>query len=193
MRTTALLLALTGLGGTAAAQPNPAVRTMAVSASAPQVCAVQAPQLSAGAQVNFRGLTGSTLQIDRLVDPTTLSTNAASAEVTLNAVCNYPHRLTIHTQNNGLWQSSPSGAGATGFGNAVPYSASLTWGTQTIRLEADASTRRMGEKTATIDLPTSGAIKVKLDIQPGTSNGGQNAPLLAGFYADTLRVTVEPQ
>jgi hypothetical protein len=194
MRTAPLLLLTFLASGTAGAQGLTSTRAMSVNASAPQVCAVQAPQLAGGAQVNFRGLNGTTLQIDRLVDPTTLSTSAASVEVDFEAVCNYPHRLTIETQNNGLWQTSERAASpASGFGYAVPYTATVRWGLKNLQLDADAKVRRIADRTMTIDEPAAGTIFLRLEIQPGASNGGQNAPLLAGYYGDTLRVTVEPQ
>jgi hypothetical protein len=187
-----LLAALTP--GMAVAQGTTSTRTMGVSANAPQVCAVQAPQLAAGAQVNFRGLNGTTLQIDRLVDPTTLSTNAASVEIAFEAVCNYPHRITIETRNNGLWQTSERPATpASGFGYAVPYTATVRWGASNLQLNADAKVRRIQDRSLRIDQPSSGSILLRLEIQPGASNGSQNAPLLAGYYGDTLSLTVEPQ
>jgi hypothetical protein len=189
-----LLLAALGASSAAAAQDSATTRTMAVNASAPEVCAVQAPQLSGAAQVNFRSVNGTALQIERLVDPETLSTEAASVELSLAAVCNYPHRLTIETQNNGLWQTSGQGVTPTpGFGNAVPYTATVHWGAEYLQLQADAKSRRMTERSVLVDRPTSGSIVLRLEIQPGASNDRQNAPLIAGYYGDTLRVTVEPQ
>ena len=195
MRPRTLILAAALVPTVAAGQASEiATRSIAVNASAPQVCAVQEPELSSGAQVNFRGLNGTTLQIDRLVDPATLSTNAASVEISLAAVCNYPHRVVIESQNNGLWPTSGVvAAQPDGFGTAVPYRASVTWGIENVRLEADASVRRLGEASVRVDHAASGTILLRLEIQPGASNERQNAPLLAGYYGDTLRVTVEPQ
>lgn len=176
------------------AQSQQAVKTMPVIANAPQVCAVQEPQIASGRQVNFRGLNGSTLQIDRLVDPVTLSTNAASAEIRFEAVCNYPHHLIIETQNNGLWQTSERpGRPAEGFGHAIPYRATLSWGSENVRLDADAKVRRINDRSIFIAHATSGDISLRLEIDPGATNERANAPLLAGYYGDTLRVTVEPQ
>ena len=101
-------------------------RVMGVTASAPPVCALQEPRLAGGGQINFKGLNGNTLQIDRMVDPATLAANSASANVAFEAVCNYPHRIKIETQNNGLWQTSErSPAPPEGFAYAVPYSATI--------------------------------------------------------------------
>lgn len=189
------LLLLCALAATpAAAQQDKAVRSFAVNGYAPQVCAVQPPRLAPGTQVNFVGLNGSTLRIDHLVDPTTLSTSAASIEIGLDAVCNYPHRIVLETQNNGLYQTNERPAAPPpGFGHAIPYSATMAWGMENLRLVADATIRRIAERSLSVNHPAAGTILLRLEIQPGASNERQNAPLLAGYYSDTLRVIVEPQ
>ena|SRR5829696_5790856 len=172
----------------------PVTRTVPVIASAPAVCSIQEPELTGGGQINFRGLNGNTLQIDHLVDPATLGTAGASANVRFDAVCNYPHRIKVEAQNNGLWQTSErSPVPAPGFAYAVPYSATIDWGLEHGRLDADAKVRRIAERSITVNRPTSGEIILRLEIEAGASNVQANAPLLAGFYGDTLRITLEPQ
>ena len=182
------------MAGAASAQ-TVSSKTMAVQGSAPQVCAVQSPTVAAtGALVNFRGLNGTTLQIDQLTDPQTLATRAASVNISFSAVCNYPHRITLESLNNGLWRNASGGAGApTGFADGVPYTATLNWGDVVQRFEVNASSRRFSQFFVLVDKATAGAILLRLDIQSGASNLRANAPLIAGTYQDTLRVTVEPQ
>ena len=195
MRKSALLanLALASVwAGSAAAQPAPL--NLTVDGSAPQVCAVQNPVLAPGALINFRGLSGNTLQIDQLADTRTLATLAAAADVSFTAVCNYPHRIILESQNNGLWRGGAAGSAApSGFADGVPYTASLTWGPTTNSFFVDATSRRISQLSTAIGQPTSGEIKIHLAIQAGASNLTANAPLIAGIYSDTLRVTVEPQ
>jgi hypothetical protein len=189
-----MLLAAASLPASAAAQVAPVTRSVPVTASAPAVCAIREPALAAGGQVNFLGLNGNTLQIDRLVDPATLAAAAASVDVTFDAVCNYPHRIRVEAQNNGLWRTSERPpAPPPGFAYAVPYRATIDWGLEHGRLEADAKVRRIAERSVIVDRPTSGEIKLRLEIEAGASNVQANAPLLAGFYGDTLRITLEPQ
>jgi hypothetical protein len=169
-------------------------QAMPVVAHAPQICAVEQPQLTGGAHVNFRGLNGSTLQIDQLVDPATLAIRAASVNVKFAAVCNYPHRVSIETQNNGLWQTSErSAVPAPGFAYAIPYRATIDWGSAHGELQADAKTRKINDRSLLVGEPSAGDIVLRLEIEAGASNIQANAPLLAGFYGDTLRVIVEPQ
>jgi hypothetical protein len=109
-------------------------------------------------------------------------------------VCNYPHRLRLESQNNGLWPTlQRTQPPAPGFGSAVPYRATVMWGVVNGVLNADAQARRVNDQQFNIDLPTAGEIDLKLNIAPGASNARDNAPLLAGDYADTMRIFVEPR
>lgn len=169
-------------------------RTFEVTGSAPQVCAVAQPRLTTASMINIRNLTGDSLQIDRLVDPRTLSTNGASAEVSFDAVCTVPHRIVLESRGNGLWRNDASGSGrSTGFADGVPYSAEISWGGVRERFEATAVSRGRNSRTTDVADATVGEMKLALSIQPGASNGALNAPLLAGVYSDTLTITLEPQ
>ena len=190
----ALVLAALALPAAAQAQSNSVTSSFAVNASVPGACSVGGPQLAAGRQINFRGLNGTTLQIDQMVDPTTLSTNAASVEVRFEAICTFPHRLKVETQNNGLWPTSERGAQTpVGFGNAVPYRATATWGDRQVTLSADAGVRRIAENSVFVPGAGLGDILLRLEIEPGATNSQANAPLLAGVYGDTIRITLEPE
>jgi hypothetical protein len=191
-------LILAGLALPAAAahaqSSNSVASNFGVTGSVPGACAVGPPLLAAGRQVNFRGLNGTTLQIDEMVNPATLSTNAASVEVRFEAVCTFPHRLRVETQNNGLWQTIERGATAPeGFGNAVPYRADVRWADTNLRLNADAGVRRIADNSVFVDGAGIGDLLLRLEIDAGATNEHANAPLLAGTYGDTLRITLEPQ
>ena len=178
--------------GAASAQATPLDFT--VDGSAPRVCAVQNPVLAPGALINFRGLSGNALQIDQLADSRTFATLSAAADVSFAAVCNYPHRIILESQNNGLWRGGAIGSAVpTGFADGVPYTASLTWGPVSNSFFVDATSRRISHLSTAVGQPTAGEIKIHLAIQAGASNLTANAPLIAGIYSDTLRVTVEPQ
>lgn len=190
----ALILAGLLLPAAAHAQGTNATSNFTVNATVPGTCAVGAPLLAAGRQVNFRGLNGTTLQIDELVDRTTLSTNAASVEVRFEAICTFPHRLKLETQNNGLWQTSERSGVAPpeGFGTAVPYRADVSWADENLRLNADAGVRRIADNSVFVPGAGLGQILLRLEIDAGATNERANAPLLAGTYGDTLRITLEP-
>jgi hypothetical protein len=188
--TTLGLLATLSFSGAAAAQTTQAFE---VVATIPSVCALEAPALAGGGATNFRGLNGTTLEVDQLVDPRTLAARAASARVSFAAVCSFPHTLVMESDSNGLWRAAAGAGVPPGFADAVPYLAELTWGPVRGRLTADAISRRTNQLNIAVDEAVAGEIIVDLDIQPGASNATANAPLIAGAYQDTIRITLEPQ
>lgn len=193
--TTATAVALLLIGQAARAQTSgDNTRDMVVRGRVPQVCALASPTLASGSLNNFRTLTGSSLEVDQLTDPVTLSTRAASARISFAAICNFAHQIVLESRNNGLWRSELGLTPApTGFSDAVPYTATLEWGPINTSLQADASDRRIRDRTQAVDQPVAGDIVLRLDIQPGATNLQTNAPLVSGVYRDTLRLTVEPQ
>jgi hypothetical protein len=165
MRSAPLLLLVAGLPSAASAQSDSGTANLLVGGTVPVACAVGAPAAVAGRQLNFRGLNGSALQIDRLVDPVTLSTAAASIELRFESVCNLSHRLRVETQNNGLWQTVERGdTGADGFATAIPYRARLSWADRDLALNADAVSRRIAETSMLVDGAAVGDIRLRLDM-----------------------------
>lgn len=194
MRALMFSLLLAAAAGPVLAQTAPAnSRTFPVTGSVPQVCNIGQPVQGDQAPVNFQGLQGNGLAIQQLVDPTTLQSRAASVEIQFAGTCNYPHRLVIESQNNGLWRNTLGAAPAAGFSSSVPYSVTVNWGDQNQRFDVDAATRDVRNIEMLSDA-AAGDVSLRLEIQQGASGGGpNNAPLLAGAYSDTLRVTLEPQ
>lgn len=165
-----------------------------VTGNAPQVCAMQSGRIETGALVNFLGIDGDTLQIAELTDKRTLAARAASATISIAAVCNFPHRVRIESQNNGLWPTDGRmSTTAQGFAYALPYRARIDWGATSGDFLADAQVRRLTEDRLSVDVPTAGDLSLQIEIEPGASNVGTNAPLLAGIYGDTLRIFLEPR
>ena len=186
------ILSIITLALAAGAAHAQTARDFSVVASVPEACALQQPVLSSGSVINFRGLNGTTLQVDELTDPRTLSTRAASASVSFGVTCSTPHNLRVESENNGLWRSATATI-PPGFADAVPYRAEITWGELTGQLQADALSRRANQLNITVNRTVGSEIDLRLNIQQGASNGHANAPLIAGVYQDTIRVTVEPQ
>lgn len=189
LSTVLLMAAAPAIGQTPVAS-----RQLPVTGSVPNVCAMQQASLSSGVLNNFRGLSGDTLQIATLVDPTTLAANSASAQLEFSAVCNFPHQVRLESQNNGLWQTDGSTSNAAnGFAYALPYVASITWGDASVALNADANIRHITEQRINVDEATAGQLKLNISIAAGASNIHANAPVLAGVYGDTLRIYLEPR
>lgn len=190
----ALLASIACPNAIAHAQSTGAARTVDVIGNAPQICSLQRPDLAESGPINFTAVTGSLLQIQNLIDPTTLTANAASVELSFEAFCNFPHRLSLESENNGLWQTDGSyNQPANGFAYALPYQAEVTWGDVSGRLDADANVRRIVDQRLDVDQAAAGSVQLSIRIDQGASNTRVNAPVLAGFYRDTIRITLEPR
>ena len=188
------LLPLALIAAPAAAQSLTAVTTMPVTGSVPQVCAMQQGSIQSGSLVNIAGLDGDTLRIIQFVDPSTLSVKAASATISFDAVCNFPHAVRVESSNNGLW---PVDGRITqvpgGFAYAVPYTAQVTWGLANAQFSADAKTRRIAQQTINVEAPAAGQLNLRIEIAEGASNVENRAPVIAGTYVDTVRIFLEPR
>ena len=172
---------------------NPAVFLTDVGGRIPQFCSIGAPSLSQTANpVNVRALSGATLEIENFLNATTLATQAASVEVAFDAVCNYPHLLSLGSANNGLWRQSTAIAIAP-FANAVPYRALATWGDQVVNLDADSGSRRAVVSSILTQSARFGQVTLSLQVASGATNVATNSPLLQGSYSDLITVTLGPQ
>lgn len=190
----AALVAAASLSSPALAQSAQDAKSFPVVGSAPEVCALEQGRLQPGQLVNFNGLDGDTLQILELVDTQTLATRPASATLSFSAVCNFPHRVRIESQNNGLWPTDGRlTTNAPGFATALPYNASIQWGPTNGTLRTDAKVRHLVEERISIEVPTAGDLQLSLTLDAGASNTQVNAPVLAGVYGDTLRIYLEPR
>ncbi len=52
---------------------------------------------------------------------------------------------------------------------------------------------RLAIRSWDVNQPTAGDLQLRIEIQQGASNVEVNAPVLAGAYADTLRIFLEPR
>ena len=171
-----------------------ATQARPVTGNVPQVCAMQQGQIQPGSVVNIAGLDGDTLRIVQFVDPATLSVKAASATVSFEAVCNFPHAVRIESANNGLWPvDGRITAAPAGFAFAVPYSARVDWGPANSSFDADAKTRRLSEQVINVDTAVAGQLNLRIEIAEGASNVENRAPVVAGTYTDTVRIFLEPR
>jgi len=51
----------------------------------------------------------------------------------------------------------------------------------------------MAENSLFVSDTATGTLQLRLEIDAGATNHRANAPLVAGTYGDTLRITLEPQ
>jgi hypothetical protein len=169
------------------------VLPLGVDASAPQWCsfiATGSGLAPLSATSNASELSASEVRIVDLVDQATLSTRAASATIGVEAACNYPHRVTIRSQNNGLRRATTS-TGA-GIASAVPYTANLNWGDVGLSFFADGLSESQQERNVETTGAVSGQLVVEIKIIAGATNLGPNRPLGAGEYSDVISIEVGP-
>lgn len=194
---TGLCLAASALAPMAAQAQSAAStdsREFPVTGNAPQVCTLDRGTIRTGSLVNFNGLDGDTLRIQQLTDPSTLTARAANATISFEAVCNFPHRVRIESQNNGLWPTDGRmSSDVADFAYALPYVARVSWGDRNGELDADAKIRRLSENRFNVDQATAGEMQLQITVQAGASNVRNNAPVIAGAYGDTLRIFLEPR
>lgn len=176
------------------AQSAVATNGLPVTGSSPQICSLSSASLRTTELVNFRGTDGDTLQVLQLVDPQTLAAQSARATVLIDGVCNFPHRIRIESQDNGLWPiEGPVSAPTNAFATALPYNVAFTWADRSGALQTDAKVRRTREVRADVDSPAAGDVKLEIELDAGASNAAVGAPVLAGNYGDTLRIFLEPR
>ena len=179
---------------TVLAQSGSATQTMAVSGNTPEICALQPGAVQVGSLVNVSGLDGDTLRVVQFVDPQTLAVRAANATISIEAVCNFPHRLRVESENNGMWPADGrQSVDTNGFTSAVPYVARVNWNGTTNTLTTDGRVRQIVDQRVNINGAAAGKLELRVEIAPGASNNRVNAPVLAGTYSDTLRIYLEPR
>ena len=177
--------------------PSPSIATptqLPVTGRVPQTCALQQGRIAPGGLVNIAGLDGDTLRIIQFVDPNTLAVRPASATISFEAVCNFPHSVRIESQNNGLWPVDQRVTDRpAGFAFAVPYTASISWGPVTSQFQTTAKVRGLSQQVIVVNDPVAGDFNLRISIEDGASNVETHAPLVAGTYVDTVRIFLEPR
>lgn len=165
-----------------------------VAGRTPVVCSLTTGPGSADGFNNFSSADRNVYRVDQMIDAATLSTRAASFELTLTGVCNTAHRIRMESLNNGLWQLSETPpARPDGFGTAVPYDLTARWVDQVVQLSADAAIRQPRERNVPIGQPASGDLRLRFEILAGATNLAANAPMVSGAYSDTVTIILEPQ
>lgn len=190
----ALALLLAPSPAAAQAKTNRDEADYQVVGQTPVICTLTNAGAGATGLVNFRSIDRNVFEIDQMVSQASLSTQAASFELTLSGVCNSAHVIRLESLNNGLWQLSQIPATRPqGFGTAVPYEVSARWSDQLAQLSADAGVRETRRLSVPVANPASGNLTLHFEIRQGATNLFANAPIIAGSYTDTLTVVLEPQ
>lgn len=189
-----ILLAGAAFASPAQAQSNPNSQNLPVTGRVPQLCSMQPGKIAPGGLNNIAGLDGDTLRIIQFTDPSTLAVRAASATISFDAVCNFPHAVRIESQNNGMWPvDGRISDRPAGFAYAVPYVADISWGPVNSQFVTDAKVRGQNQQVFVVNDPIAGEFNLRIRIEDGASNVETRAPLVAGTYVDTVRIFLEPR
>lgn len=165
-----------------------------VAGNTPVICTLALGTGSEDGLYNFSTADRNVYRVDQMLDAATLSTQAASFQITMDGVCNSAHRIRVESLNNGLWQLSElPPERPQGFATAVPYDLTARWTDQVLRLSADAAVRGTTERSVPIASAASGELTLRFEIAAGATNLAANAPMIAGAYSDTLTIVLEPQ
>jgi len=190
----ALPLAPAAAQGVPAGQSAPVSKDLGVTGRAPEVCSLGNGRFKVSELDNFVDTAGDTLRVVQLLDPQNLSVRSARATIAVEAVCNFPHRMVLESQENGLFPiGGPFTAERGDFASALPYAATMEWGEQSRVLELNAKLRRPSAVETYVDQAAAGELVIHLELDAGASNTVYGAPVLAGAYGDTLRITLEPR
>lgn len=152
------------------------------------LCVLGDPEVLAGGGANISAIVGGTVNIASLVDED-LTTRATRFEVELPALCNRPHRLTIRSDNGGLWHAAPGRAGPD-FGDGVPYRIDIKWAGLDRQFFVPAQSVAETNSNTPVSRPSGGTLGLSFSIDAGASNAGANVPLVAGTYRDTIRISM---
>ena len=103
----------------------------------------------------------------------------------IGALCNAASTTTITSLGGGLKDSTPEAVVSGVFKNRLDYTATVQWG-----LSSQFTTNGTVNISATSNQsgPRSGPVAVSVAFAPDNS-----APVVAGDYSDTLRITLAPQ
>lgn len=179
------------LAAPALAQSAPQSAEVTVTGSVDRLCVLSGPQVNLGGAVNVGQVSGNTVTIADLSDDQQMTTKAADFTVSFPGMCNFTHQITISSDRGGLWRA-PAGARPPGFANGVPYRATVDWAGSEMVLHAAASSEGQIQEQLEVDEPSWGDVEMRIHIDQGASNAGTGAPLEAGSYEDTIRITLGP-
>lgn len=123
----------------------------------------------------------------QITTPTTATglAQGASFLYEIGALCNAASTATITSLGGGLKDSTPEPIASGTFKNRLDYTATVQWG-----LSSQFTTNGTANASATSSQsgPRNGPVAVSVAFAPDNS-----APVVAGDYADTLRITLAPQ
>ena len=133
------------------------------------------------------GLGASTVNIQSAANATGVMQDFAFT-FTAAATCNSPSQIVISSINGGLKDATPTPVSSGLFLNRIDYIASAHWATAPVAGITTSGTPVSSSPPRLVNTAKTGAVTVDVSAVVNTS-----APLAAGDYTDTLRISISPQ
>jgi hypothetical protein len=176
------------LAAKACAEEN-GVRSFTFKGTSPATCAFSSrPRMASAQNMALGSATAgvATLTITELIDSTTARLKPAAIALTLAAVCNVPHHITLSSQRGALVASSQALSSQGTFLTELRYRATAQWGHQTVAFIASGSSVTHSEAQV---VGGAQAGDVSVEIRIDGSDNDISLPVLAGTYEDTLIIS----
>lgn len=161
-----------------------------LTASVPKYCKFDSVQAITG-DVNIGsttlGLASSTVNILSAANATGVMQDFAFT-FNATATCNTPSQIVISSINGGLKDSTPTPVTSGLFLNRIDYIASAHWASAPVAGITTAGSPIASSPPRLVNTAKTGNVTVDVSAVVNTS-----APLAAGDYTDTLRISISPQ
>ena len=196
-----LAVAATLIAGPVFAQANDS-NVLAMGGTSPEVCLVRGPAVASGTtNASLSGATDAagTIAVTTLASATDANLQASAITLTIPAMCNGLHTVTLTSATGGLqnalFGTNPVQTNSGNFVRKVGYTVGYTWGNETASAaEGFAFSTNIGSggSPAAGILTTSGANAI-----PGANDGNLvmnisiaavATPVVQGTYSDTLTI-----
>lgn len=178
IRASALALILLVPSALGAQTPQSGQGRLEIVGEAPGACVIRGPVTATATNGVYTsaGPSAGRLRITEMVSPAQSMSRGASADLTLDVVCNSPHRLVLRSENGGmLRRGARAGSNAGPFAEFLPYQYRLSW------LGQDASSTSDSAGALVMDSNRSGAGFLSLAVQLP-----EGVRLAAGDYRDSV-------
>lgn len=115
------------------------------------------------------------------------SSNSFSFSVMANATCNAPSSLVLTSLGDGL-RGAEIGNGGGVYQNVINYTASVGWANGTLAtITTKGGSGPVSTEAQLSTTASSGSLVVNV-----TATAGRSVPILAGTFADTIRISLTP-
>lgn len=165
-------------------------QTINLTANVPKFCKFDAnPTIGSlnNVSVVSSSTSASVINVTTATSPTGLMNNAGF-NFNIQATCNYPSQVVMTSLNGGLKDSTPEAAVGGTFLRRIDYSVLATWDSAPLGIFQTSGTAGASSSPQRAPTAHTGPLNVAVGFILN-----QSAPLAAGDYTDTLKISLMPQ